>query len=90
VNEKFPPTQLFPHTDAGSRADPAKPHLLANATVNHLNKYIGTEVSGVQISQLSKEGLDELALYAAERKLLLFRDQDFKDIGPDKQIELVK
>ncbi|KZS90486.1 alpha-ketoglutarate-dependent taurine dioxygenase [Sistotremastrum niveocremeum HHB9708] len=88
VNEKFPPTQEFEHVDAGSRADKAKPHLLANAITNDLNPYIGTEVKGVQISQLSKEGLDELALYAGERKLLLFRDQDFKDLTPERQIEI--
>jgi sulfonate dioxygenase len=44
----------------------------------------------VQISQLSEEGLNELALYAAERKVLIFRNQDFKDIGPDRQIEIAK
>jgi len=90
VNEKFPPTELFEHTDPGTRADPAKPNLLANAKVNHLSPYIGTEVTGVQISQLTKEGLDELALYAGERKVLLFRDQDFKDLAPNRQIEIAR
>ncbi|KAJ6535538.1 hypothetical protein B0H19DRAFT_1213787 [Mycena capillaripes] len=70
VNEKFPPLEIFEFTDAGRRADPAKPHLPAQ------------NVIGVQISQLSSEGLDELALYAAERKVLIFRDQDFMDLGP--------
>ncbi|EGN94276.1 hypothetical protein SERLA73DRAFT_171304 [Serpula lacrymans var. lacrymans S7.3] len=91
LNEKFPPTQLFDHVDPGTRADRAKPHILTPETkVRNLSTYLGTEVSGVQISQLSKEGLDELALYAAERKVLLFRNQDFKDIGPEKQIEIAR
>ncbi|KAH7923375.1 TauD-domain-containing protein [Leucogyrophana mollusca] len=91
VNEKFPPTEIFEYSDPGARADPAKPHLLnADTKVHHISPFIGTEVSGVQISQLSEEGLDELALYAAERKVLIFRDQDFKDIGPDRQIEIAK
>lgn len=73
------------------KADPAKPNLLgAGVTTNDLSPYIGTEVQGVQISQLSQAGLDELALYAAQRKVLVFRDQDFKDIGPEKQIEIAK
>ncbi|KAJ7042203.1 hypothetical protein C8F04DRAFT_1208150 [Mycena alexandri] len=56
-------------TDPGSRADPAKPHLLtANTTTHDISPYLGTEVTGVQISQLPSEGLDELALYTAERK----------------------
>jgi len=91
VNEKFPPLGLFNHVDPGTRADPKKPHLLnPNVTTHNISPYLGTEISGVQISELTKEGLDELALFAAERKVLIFRDQDFKDIGPDRQIELAK
>ncbi|KZT24345.1 TauD-domain-containing protein [Neolentinus lepideus HHB14362 ss-1] len=91
VSEKFPPTQIFKFEEPGKRADPTKPHLLTpSTTLNHLSPYIGTEVTGVQISQLSKEGLDELALFVAERKLVIFRDQDFKDIGPDRQIEIAR
>ena len=79
------------HVDAGTRADPKKPHLLnPNVTTSNISPYLGTEISGVQISELTKEGLDELALFAAERKVLIFRDQDFKDIGPDRQIEIAK
>jgi sulfonate dioxygenase len=84
---------FFPldHVDAGTRADPKKPHLLnPNVTTRNISPYLGTEISGVQISELTKEGLDELALFAAERKVLIFRNQDFKDIGPDRQIELAK
>ncbi|KAH7909124.1 hypothetical protein BJ138DRAFT_1156041 [Hygrophoropsis aurantiaca] len=91
VNEKFPPTEIFEFFDRGTRADPAKPHLLgADTKVSHISPFIGTEITGVQISQLSEGGFDELALYAAERKVLVFRDQDFKDIGPDRQIEIAK
>ncbi|KAF9041109.1 TauD-domain-containing protein [Hymenopellis radicata] len=66
-DEKFPPTQLFEHTDPGSRADPAKPH-------PNVSPYIGTEISG--------------ALFAAERKVVIFRDQDFKDLTSERQIEI--
>jgi sulfonate dioxygenase len=77
--------------EPGTRADPAKPNLLnPNTTVKHVSPYLGTEISGVQISSLTKEGLDELALYAAERKVLLFRDQDFKDLSADRQIEIAR
>ncbi|TFK33752.1 hypothetical protein BDQ12DRAFT_738597 [Crucibulum laeve] len=91
LEEKFPPTEIFEFVEPGTRANPAKPNLLTeNVKLNHLSPYLGTEVTGVQISQLNKEGLDELALLAAERKVLLFRDQDFKDIGPDRQIEIAR
>jgi len=91
VDEKFPPTEIFEHTDPGSRADPKKPNLLGEgAEVKHISPIIGSEVHGVQLSKLSKEGLDELALFVAERKVVAFRNQDFKDIGADKQIEFAK
>ncbi|KAJ3494510.1 hypothetical protein NLJ89_g10792 [Agrocybe chaxingu] len=91
VNEKFAPLEIFEHEEPGLRADPKKPHLLTpNVTTTDISPYLGTEVKGVQISQLSKEGLDELALFVAERKLVVFRDQDFKDIGADRQIEIAK
>ncbi len=79
------------HNEPGLRADPAKPNLLTpNAIARDLSPFIGTEVRGIQLSQLSKDGLDELALFAAERKVIIFRDQDFKDIGPDKQVEIAR
>ncbi|TFK37968.1 hypothetical protein BDQ12DRAFT_666566 [Crucibulum laeve] len=91
LNEKFPPIEIFDHVEAGTRANPAKPTFINdNVTLNHLSPYLGTEVTGVELSELTKEGLDELALFAAERKVLLFRDQKFKDIGADRQIEIAK
>ncbi|TCD61185.1 hypothetical protein EIP91_008810 [Steccherinum ochraceum] len=91
VEEKFPPTEIFEFTDPGTRADPKKPNLLSEGTsVKQLSPYIGAEVSGVQISKLSKEGLDELALLAAERKVVVFHDQDFKDLSPERQIEIAR
>ena len=82
---------LVEHVDVGLRADPAKPNLLTpEAKITHISPYLGTEITGVQISQLSKEGLDELALYASQRKVLLFRDQDFKDLTPERQIEIAR
>ncbi|KAJ7256250.1 alpha-ketoglutarate catabolism dioxygenase [Mycena rebaudengoi] len=91
LNEKFPPTEIFEFTDPGTCADPAKPHLLTrNTKTQHISPYLGTEISGIQISELAKEGLDELALFTAERKVIIFRDQDFKDLSPERQIEIVR
>ena len=44
----------------------------------------------MQLSQLTPAGLDELALFVAERKLVAFRDQDFKDLSPERQIEIAR
>ncbi|RDB24351.1 Alpha-ketoglutarate-dependent sulfonate dioxygenase [Hypsizygus marmoreus] len=68
LEEKFPPTEIFEHSDPGLRADPAKPNLLnASAKVHHISPYLGTEL-----------------------EVVVFRDQDFKDIGPDRQIAIAR
>jgi sulfonate dioxygenase len=38
--------------------------------VDNLTPTIGSEVHGVQLSQLTKEGKDQLALYVAQRKVV--------------------
>ncbi|KAF7317487.1 Alpha-ketoglutarate-dependent taurine dioxygenase [Mycena kentingensis (nom. inval.)] len=90
VNEKFPPTEIFEHTDPGIHANPAKPNLLGGSTTvtKDISPFLGTEITGVQISQLTPAGLDELALYAAQRKVLIFRNQEFKDLAPERQVAL--
>lgn len=57
------------------------PHLLPKGSaVAHLTPFIGTEVSGVQLSSLGGAGKDELARFVAERKVVAFRGQDFADL----------
>lgn len=78
-------------TDPGLRADPKKPNLLKDGVeIKNISPFLGAIVSGVQISQLTSEGLDELALLAAEKKVVAFRDQDFKDLSPERQIEIAR
>ena len=63
-----PPVPEFePSKDRAAFADPSKKSLLSAATtVRHLTPYIGTELVGVQLSKLTPEQKDELALLAAE------------------------
>lgn len=79
----------FTHFDVGQRADPEKKNLLQapGVTVREITPNIGIELHGIQLSQLTSEQKDELALLAAERGVVLFHDQDFADIGPEKQRE---
>ncbi|KAL4876035.1 hypothetical protein BJY04DRAFT_232056 [Aspergillus karnatakaensis] len=87
----FPPTEQFEFKDRGLAADKAKPHLFEtgdkNVEITNLTPRVGSEVRGLQLSQLSDVQKDELALLIAERGVVVFRDQDFKDIGPEKQKE---
>jgi sulfonate dioxygenase len=69
---------FFEADEPARRANPAKPSLLkAGVTAINVTPRIGTEIRGVQISELSKEGLDELALLAAERGVVVFVRPDF-------------
>lgn len=72
-----------PHNDAGARADKSKSSLLSAATkVTDLTAYIGTEIEGLQLKDLTDQQKDELALLIAERSVVFFRDQD---ISPQQQ-----
>ncbi|KAL2848596.1 hypothetical protein BJX68DRAFT_267462 [Aspergillus pseudodeflectus] len=88
---KYPPTEPFEFNDRGHAADKAKPHLFetgdARVKIDKLTPRVGTEIRGLQLSQLTDVQKDELALLIAERGVVVFRDQDFKDIGPERQKE---
>ncbi|KAK4686151.1 sulfonate dioxygenase, partial [Tremellales sp. Uapishka_1] len=87
TKSRFPDWDEIPYVDPGSRGTPDKRHLFHEGAIHRqLTPALGEEIRGVQLSQLSKEGLDDLALLAAERGLLIFRDQDFKDIGHERQL----
>ncbi|KAI1099975.1 TauD-domain-containing protein [Jackrogersella minutella] len=88
---KFPPTELFEFVDKGLLADKSKPHLLElndpNVVVTKLTPRVGTEITGLQLSELTDEQKNELALLIAERGVVVFRGQNFKDTGVEKQKE---
>lgn len=87
-NEKHPPIGPFEHTEHGLDADKQFPELLREGVNREdLTATIGTVLSGVQLSSLSNAGKDQLALLTAQRKVLVFRDQDFADLPIDKASE---
>ncbi|ODV68869.1 alpha-ketoglutarate catabolism dioxygenase [Hyphopichia burtonii NRRL Y-1933] len=83
--EKFPAQKFYKHEDPGKRADPTLPNLFPKdqeIKQKNITPKFGTEVFGVQLSELSDKGKDELALYVAKRGVAVFRDQDFGEKGP--------
>ncbi|QKX57205.1 uncharacterized protein TRUGW13939_04313 [Talaromyces rugulosus] len=88
---KFPPTESFEFHDRGLDADKSKPNLLQTGNpdviVDKLTPRVGTEIRGLQLSSLTDAQKNELALLIAERGVVVFRDQDFKNIGSEKQKE---
>ncbi|PVI00237.1 putative alpha-ketoglutarate-dependent sulfonate dioxygenase [Periconia macrospinosa] len=84
--DKVVPVGEFEHDDPGHRADPAMQNLLKTATdVFDLSPHCGSELRGVQITELSSEGLDELALLVAQRGCVVLREQKYLDVGFDEQ-----
>ncbi|ORY96257.1 hypothetical protein BCR43DRAFT_547343 [Syncephalastrum racemosum] len=74
---KYPDLEPFEHNDPGHRADPNKASIYDNAErIFDLTPHIGTEVHGIQLSKLSDQQKDDLALLVAERGVVFFRDQD--------------
>lgn len=69
---RYPPLEPFEHYDHGKDADPTFPDLLPKdqAQVFEITPYIGSEVHGVQLSQLSDKAKDQLALFVAQRKVV--------------------
>ncbi|KAL4870843.1 hypothetical protein BDV12DRAFT_165339 [Aspergillus spectabilis] len=88
--ERYAPLQPFEHYDHGKDADPTFPDLFpknGDFYLDEITPTIGSEVKGVQLSQLTKEGKDQLALFVAQRKVVAFRDQDFAHLPIDKALE---
>ncbi|KAL4753858.1 hypothetical protein BDW72DRAFT_201096 [Aspergillus terricola var. indicus] len=92
--EGFTPTldsPPFVAEEPGLRADPELPELLSSKTISkNVTPRVGTEIWGLQLSQLTPAGLDQVALLAAQRGVLVFRDQDFADIGPERQLAIAR
>ncbi|KAF6228934.1 hypothetical protein HO133_007046 [Letharia lupina] len=77
----YPPLEPFTHYEHGKDADPMSPEMFHEATsVTELTPSTGSEVRGIQLSALTKQGKDQLALFTAQRKVVVFRDQDLADL----------
>lgn len=55
----------------------------ADVQLTKLTPKLGTEVRGIQLSSLSDAAKDELALFVAQRGVVVFREQDLKEKGLD-------
>ncbi|EPE05326.1 alpha-ketoglutarate-dependent sulfonate dioxygenase [Ophiostoma piceae UAMH 11346] len=77
--------QLFPDKDRALFADPEKKALLSVAKRVDLTESVGTVLENVQLSQLTPQQLDELALLVTERGVVFFRGQD---LDTDRQVKL--
>lgn len=79
--------QITPPRDRAFFADPEKKALFKVAKPVDLTESIGTVLEGAQLSQLTEQQLDELALLVNERGVVFFRDQDLDTAGQVKLFE---
>ncbi|OCF72416.1 hypothetical protein I204_06795 [Kwoniella mangroviensis CBS 8886] len=85
---KYKPLTPFEHHDPGLDAlkheNPRE--FLDGAIVTSLSPNFGSEVEGIQLSNLDARGKSQLALFVAQRGVIAFRDQDFIDQSPEWQL----
>jgi sulfonate dioxygenase len=78
---KYDPLTPFTHIDPAARAlaremegvDPLA--FLVNAQVSQITPVLGDEISGMDLTTLDSNSRDQLALLAARRGVLVFRNQ---------------
>ncbi|KIV94956.1 hypothetical protein PV10_02670 [Exophiala mesophila] len=91
IKDHVPPEpirqEFQPAPDRASFADPEKKALFAVAKPVDLTESLGTLLENVQLSQLTGQQLDELALLVAERGVVFFRGQDLTTEGQVKLFE---
>jgi len=86
-DKQWPPLEEVPYNDKGLLGDPSFKNLLANATdVFDYNPKIGTEIHGVDLTNLSDAAKNDLALLIATRGVVFFRNQKNFDINAQRQL----
>ncbi|ORX46129.1 TauD-domain-containing protein [Hesseltinella vesiculosa] len=76
-NVSLEPLEPFEHQDPGHLADPTKTSILEQAeSVVTLTPHIGTEIHGLQLSKLTEQQKNDLALLVEERGVVFFKNQD--------------
>ena len=80
--QKYHPLAPFEHVDRGTHAEKSLSVFLNDEVEQEdLTPSIGAVFSGIQLSSLIDEGKNQLALLTAQRKVLLFKNQDFTNLS---------
>ncbi|KAI8096814.1 uncharacterized protein BX664DRAFT_324940 [Halteromyces radiatus] len=82
---KYPPLEPFEHKDPGHLADPKKASLFNHADkIYDLTPHVGTVIEGLQLSTLTDQQKNDLALLAADRGVVFFKKQE---LNPYQAVE---
>ncbi|ETS85973.1 hypothetical protein PFICI_03998 [Pestalotiopsis fici W106-1] len=80
-DQSYPPLEAFPFADRGQGVDTTYPDLFGyGVEVSEISPKTGSEIQGLQLTSLSDSGRNQLARFVAERKVVVFREQQFADL----------
>lgn len=91
--QKFPSYKFEQYHDKGHAADPLLSNLFpagGDYKVKRLSPKLGSVITGIQLSQLSDAAKNDLSRFVAERGVVVFRDQDFNQGGPQAAVEFAQ
>lgn len=77
----------FKHLDKGLLGDPefkSLKEINKDATFEKVTPNLGSVIDGIQLSSLTDQQKNDLALLVEQRGVIAFRNQDFKDLGFDE------
>lgn len=84
---KWSPLEEFLYHDKGLHGDKAFVHLLSGATsIFDYTPKIGTEISGIDLANLTDPQKNDLARLIATRGVVFFRDQSNFDINAQREL----
>ena len=89
-DHKYPQLEPFDHYDHAKDADPTLHNLKSSACIKKLTPATGSAITGIQLSSLTPQAKDEIALLVAKRKVVVFRSQDFKDLPTASVVDFCK
>ncbi|KAI5957165.1 hypothetical protein KGF54_000093 [Candida jiufengensis] len=91
--QKFPTYKFQKYNDPGVKGDINYKNLFpagTEAKVNRITPKLGSEISNLQLSSLNDLQKQDLARFVAERGVVVFKNQDFNDKGPEFATEFMK
>ncbi|PIG86333.1 hypothetical protein AARAC_011591 [Aspergillus arachidicola] len=88
---KYPPIRPFHYIEHGCDADTTFLDLLPpGAKIKDITTALGAEITSVNLEELNDQGKDQLALLAAQKKLLVFRDQKFASMPIGEAVDFCR
>lgn len=94
-SEKYPSLKFHKYYDPALRADPLFSNIFPESrkgeiTTKRITPKLGTEIRGLQLTDLTDAGKDELALLVAQRGVVVLREQNLAEKGPKYATEFGK